>query len=96
MGITFSKAQFGLGHPLTIFLNDRSVFIASTVNAPRFAEHQKTLADLMSKGVTVIVCPMCMDHYGIQQANMVEGLQVGKPELTGPALFNDNTKALTW
>lgn len=96
MGITFGKSQFGLGHPLTIFLNDKGVFVASKVNAPRFSDHQKELAELANKGATIIVCPMCMKHYGFQQADLVEGLQVGKPEVTGPALFKDNTIALSW
>lgn len=96
MGITFGKSQFGLGHPLTIFLNDKGVFVASKVNAPRFGDHQKELAELVNKGATIIVCPMCMKHYGIQQADLVEGLQIGKPEVTGPALFKDNSTALSW
>jgi hypothetical protein len=37
-----------------------------------------------------------MNHYGIQQADLEEGLPIGKPEVTGPALFKDNTTALTW
>lgn len=96
MGITFGKSQFGLGHPLTIFLNDKGVFVASKVNAPRFGDHQKELAELANKGATIIVCPMCIKHYGIQQADLVKGLQIGKPEVTGPALFKDNTIALSW
>lgn len=96
MGITFGKSQFGLGHPLTIFLNDKGVFVASKVNAPRFGDHQKELAELVNKGATILVCAMCMNHYGIQQADLVEGLQIGKPEVTGPALFKDNSTALSW
>lgn len=50
----------------------------------------------MSKGATVLICPMCMKHYGVKEADLLSGLKVGKPELTGGALFKDNTKTLTW
>ncbi len=96
MGITFGKNQLDRGHPLTIFLNDKGVFVASKANAGKYGDQQKTLSDLMAKGVTVLVCPMCMKHYGVKEADLVPGMKVGSPELTGGALFKDNTKALTW
>ncbi len=96
MAITFGKAQMGLGHPLTIFLNDRAVFIASTAQSARFAEHQKVLEELAAKGAAILVCPMCTRHFGMQESDFVKGLQLGKPDLTGPALFKDNTKTLSW
>jgi sulfur relay (sulfurtransferase) complex TusBCD TusD component (DsrE family) len=96
MGITFGKNQLERGHPLTIFLNDKGVFIGSKANAAKFADHQKALGELMSKGAVVLVCPMCMKHYGVKEADLLPGLKVGNPELTGGALFKDNTKSLTW
>lgn len=96
MAITFGKAQHALGHPLTIFLNDRAVFVASTTQAPRFAKHQEMLAELAAKGAVLLVCPMCTKHYGMQEADFVKGLKMGRPDLTGSALFKDNTKTLTW
>lgn len=96
MAITFGKAQMGLGHPLTIFLNDKGVFVASVTQAPRFAKHQEMLAELAAKGATILVCPMCTKQYGMKEADFVKGLQLGRPDLTGPALFKDNTKTLSW
>ena len=96
MGISFGGNQLQRGHPLTIFLNDRGVLIGSKVNADRFAEHQKALADLMGKGATVLICPMCMKHYGVKEADLLPGVKVGSPEATGGALFKDNTQTLTW
>jgi sulfur relay (sulfurtransferase) complex TusBCD TusD component (DsrE family) len=96
MGISFGKNQLELGHPLTIFLNDKGVFIGSKVNSAKFAEQQKSLGELMSKGATILVCHMCMKHYGIKEADLLPGLKVSNPELSGGALFKDNTKALTW
>jgi sulfur relay (sulfurtransferase) complex TusBCD TusD component (DsrE family) len=96
MALTFGGNQHERGHPLTVFLNDKAVLIGSKVNSVRFAEHQKALAELMGKGATVLICPMCMKHYGVKESDLLPGLKVGKPELTGDALFKDNTKTLTW
>jgi sulfur relay (sulfurtransferase) complex TusBCD TusD component (DsrE family) len=96
MGISFGKDQLERGHPLTISLNDKGVFIGSKANASKFTDHQKMLGELMSKGAVVLVCPMCMKHYGVNESDLLPGLKVGNPELTGGALFKDNTKTLTW
>jgi len=96
MGISFGKNQLERGHPLTIFLNDKGVFIASKANAAMFREQQKMLGEVMSKGGMVLICPMCMKHYGVKESDLLPGLKVGNPELTGSALFKDNTQTLTW
>jgi sulfur relay (sulfurtransferase) complex TusBCD TusD component (DsrE family) len=96
MGITFGKGQLERGHPLTIFLNDKGVLIGSKANSAKFADHQKALGELMTKGATVLVCPMCMKQYGVKESDLLPGLKVGNPELTGGALFKDKTKTLTW
>lgn len=96
MGITFGLKQFQRGHPLTILLNDKGVFIGAKTGAERFAMHQKLLAELIGKGATVLICPMCMKQYGITEADLIPGVKLGSPEITGDALFKDNTKALSW
>jgi sulfur relay (sulfurtransferase) complex TusBCD TusD component (DsrE family) len=96
MGIGFGGNQLQRGHPLTIFLNDRGVLIGSKANADRFAEQQKALTDLVGKGATVLICSMCMKHHGVKEADLLPGVKVGSPEVTGSALFKENTQALTW
>ncbi len=96
MALSFGKNQLELGHPLTVFLNDRGVFIAAKQGAERFGLHQEKLAGLVAAGAEVIVCPMCMKHYGVAKSDLVEGLEVGNPELTGRALFAPDTRTLTW
>ena len=96
MGIMFGKNQFERGHPLTIFLNDRAVFVGSSDHADRFTQHQQTLTELINAGATVIVCPMCKRHYGVKEDELLPGLQLGNPELTGGALFTSGTQTLTW
>lgn len=41
MAISFGAAQQKLGHPVTIFLNDQGVAVASTAYANRFTKQQK-------------------------------------------------------
>ncbi len=96
MGLGFGGAQLERGHPLTLFLNDRAVVLASKTNAAKFPEQQKMLAGLVDKGATVLVCPMCLKHYGLSQADLLPGLQLGSPELTGGALFKRNSRTMTW
>ena len=96
MALTFGKNQMERGHPLTIFLNDKGVLVGSKKHAAKFGQQQKTLNELMGKDAVVIACPMCMAHYGVKEADLLPGIQIGKPELTGGALFKDNTKTLTW
>ena len=96
MAIGFGKNQMERGHPLTIFLNDKGVHVASKGNANKYGAQQKMLSEAMQKGATVIACPMCMKHYGVKETDLLSGIKVGKPELTGGQLFQDNTKTLTW
>lgn len=96
MAITFGMNQMERGHPLTLFLNDKGVYVASKANDAGYAQEQKMLAELAGKGATIIACPMCMKHYGVQEQDLLPGIQVGKPALTGAAQFKDNTKTLTW
>jgi len=63
MAIAFGRNQLDRGHPLTIFLNDKGVFLGSKAKADTFGDQQKTLEGLMAKGATVIVChPPAVAH----------------------------------
>jgi len=96
MALAFGGNQHGRGHPLTVFLNDRGVHLAAKSQAGKFGAHQKSLADLMAKGATVLACPMCMKHYGVAESDLMAGVKIGNPDLTGKALFADGAKTLTW
>lgn len=96
MALNFSINQQKRGHPVTIFFNDKGVLVASTKNAGNFAEHQQMVAELQAAGGKILVCPMCMKHYGVADADLLPGAEVGSPEKTGAALFQDDAKTLTW
>ncbi|MGE0419763.1 MAG: DsrE family protein [Acetobacteraceae bacterium] len=96
MALTFAMKQQELKHPVTIFLNDRAVVLGSRAHASKFGKQQQMLVDLMKAGGTVLICPMCMQHYGVNKDDLLPGIKIGSPELTGGALFADNAKSLTW
>lgn len=96
MAISFGQAQMQRGHPLTVYLNDKAVLVASKKNTAQYAEQQKLLAEIAAKGGTVLVCPMCSKKFGVPEADFVSGAKLTSPDITGPALFEDNTKTLSW
>ncbi len=96
MALTFSKSMLDRGHPITIWLNDKGVLLASKQRSGSFAEQQKALAELLAKGATIIVCPFCAKHYGVPEEDFIAGARLGNPELTGGLLFKDDTQTLTW
>ena len=96
MAMVFSKAMMERGHPLTVWLNDKGVLLATRENAGKFADQQKMLTDLMTKGATVIACPVCMRHYGVKDGDLIEGVKVGNPDMTSALLFKEGTQTLTW
>ena len=39
---------------------------------------------------------LCMKHYGVKEAEIMSGLQIGNPTKTGAALFRQGSQALSW
>jgi intracellular sulfur oxidation DsrE/DsrF family protein len=58
-------------------------------------EQQGLLAELLASGGTVLVCPLCMKHYGVKESEIMSGLQIGNPTKTGAALFRQGSQALS-
>lgn len=96
MALVFSKKQLERKHPVTVFLNDKAVLVASKANAEKFKEQQEVLEGLIKSGATIIICPACMKLNNVAEADLLPGIKLGSPEVTGNALFQDNTKTITW
>jgi len=96
MAFVFSQKRLDQKHPVTIFLNDRGVLVASKANQSKFKEQQELLKKLMAAGATVLICPMCMHHYGVKEADLLPGIKISNPQLIEGTLFKDNTKTLSW
>lgn len=92
----FADLQLKRGHPTTLWLNESGIFLASKKYADKHGEHQAALAQLMNDGAGVIVCRYCMKQLGVDQADLLPGMQVGNPDLVGDALFREDTRTLTW
>ncbi|RDE48794.1 MAG: hypothetical protein DVS81_20130 [Candidatus Accumulibacter meliphilus] len=52
----FAELQRARGHPLTIWLNESGILLASRKYTEKHANHQAALAELMSKGATILIC----------------------------------------
>ncbi len=92
MALNFSKHHFENGHPLSIFLSDKGVLIGVKSGAKDFAEHQKIITDVIAKGGAVIMCPMCLRHYGFTEADLLPEAKMGNLKTTGDEFLKDGTK----
>jgi predicted peroxiredoxin len=96
MALSFARKQQERGHPVTIYFNDRGVLVASDANAAGFGTHQELAAAIAGAGGELLVCPMCMKHYGVGEAQLMANAKVSNPDLAGAALFADDTRTMTW
>jgi predicted peroxiredoxin len=95
MAIALSKEMLKQGHPVTIYLNSQAVQIADRSN-PRYAMQQAKLTEFISKGGTVLVCPVCEQFLHLNQSNLVPGVQLSTADKVSQALFRENAKTLSW
>lgn len=96
MAINFGKHHSASGHPLTIFLNDKAVMMGVKAGSAKFAEQQQALTEVINNGDLVIMCPMCLKQAGFTEADLIPGVKLGGPKITGDALFKDGTKTMSW
>lgn len=96
MAFNFGSHMNAAGHPLSVFLSDKGVFLGVKSGAAKYPEQQKMLAEIIAKGGTVIMCPLCLKHYGFSEADLLPGIKMGGAKVTGEALFKDGTKTMSW
>lgn len=96
MAINFGKHHSSAGHPLTIFLNDKAVMMGVKAGSTKFADQQQALSGLISSGALVIMCPICLKQAGYMESDLIAGVKLGGPQITGEALFKDGTKTMSW
>lgn len=94
MALMFAQNVVKKDHPVTIFLNDEAVMVATKAKADTTTG--KMLAEAMKAGIAVIVCPNCLKYYKLGEADLVGGVKLGNPDLTQGALFAPNTRTLSW
>jgi sulfur relay (sulfurtransferase) complex TusBCD TusD component (DsrE family) len=96
MAINFGKHHSANGHPLTIFLNDKAVMMGVKAGSGKFADQQQALSEVIASGALVIMCPMCLKQAGYTEVDLIPGVKIGGPKITGDALFKDGTKTMSW
>ena len=96
MALNFGKHHFVNGHPLSIFLSDKGIILGVKAGSEKYALQQKDLSEILSKGGLVIVCPSCLKNAGYTEADLLPGIKLGGPQVTGEALFKDGTKTMSW
>jgi sulfur relay (sulfurtransferase) complex TusBCD TusD component (DsrE family) len=96
MALNFSKHHAANGHPLSVFLSDKGVYLGVKASASSHPEQQKILLEMIAGGSAVIMCPPCLRHYGFTEADLLPGIKMGGAKVTGEALFKPNTKTLSW
>jgi predicted peroxiredoxin len=87
--------------PVTIFLNVDAVRIADNNIPGHRHANGKTLKEMLAgfieAGGRVIICPMCMEMVGgLNKKELIEGVEVGGPDVTWPALFAEGTTVLSY
>lgn len=87
--------------PVTIFLNVEGVRIAdkniSENKHVSGSSLKQKLAAFMKAGGRVIICPMCMRNVGgLSKDYLIDGVEVGGPDVTWPALFAEDTTVLSY
>ena len=90
--------------PVAIWLNVRGIYLAdkkrpSHVHGLMKEEGksiQDMLQDFMKDGGMVIACMACSQAAGLTQADFIDGVQMGNPDLVMGLLFDPSVKTLSW
>ncbi len=101
MALGISNKMITKGHPVTIFLNISGVNLAAKrIHQPRHPFNNKSvnemLQGLIKSRAKVIVCQMCIKRYGLKKEDLMDGVVVGNPDITIPAMLDKNVKVISW
>jgi hypothetical protein len=96
MAIGFALAQIKRGHPTTVYLNDQGVRVAASAGGDALAAHRTMLGELVQAGGTILACPMCTAHCGLEAGSYIAGVTMSSPERIEAALFAPGARSLSW
>jgi predicted peroxiredoxin len=92
MALAYANNNLKNGHPVTVFLNVTGVRIAvkqvpsHTMGVPG-KSNRELLEQAMKSGAKVIVCPMCLKQAGFTPRDLIDGVVMGGPNVTIPAMY---------
>ena len=93
------------GHkPVAIWMNVRAIYLADKKRASHvhglMKDQGKSVQDMLTAfikdGGTVIACMACSKAAGLTQADFIEGVEMGNPDLVMGLLFDPSVKTLSW
>lgn len=90
------------GHrPVSIWLNVRAVYLADRRRAPArvspaVPDIPAMLRAFIADGGRVIACQACMGVAGLTAAELIEGVEVGSPDVLMPLLMGPDIRTLSW
>jgi predicted peroxiredoxin len=93
------------GHkPVAIWLNVRAIYLIDKKRPSHvhglMREQDKSIQDMlqdfMKDGGIVIACMACSQAAGLTQADFIDGVQMGNPDLVMGLLFDPSVKTLSW
>jgi len=101
MALAQANTAAGRGHPITVFLNVRAVYLADAdAKQGTFGPTGKTPAELLSaliaKGHKVLVCGTCMRAGGVGKGDLIGGAEVANPDKTFGAMTVPGTITLSY
>lgn len=89
------------GHDVIVYLNVRGVYLASkareqdTLGATGRTA-QETLKMAIENGARVLICPMCMRQGGLSPDDLIDGVELGKPDTLFELLSQDDLVTLSY
>jgi len=93
------------GHkPVAIWLNVRGIYLVDKKRPSHvhglMREKNQSIQDMlkafMNDGGMVIACAACSKAAGLTQADFIEGVKMGNPDLVMGLLFDPSVKTLSW
>ena len=100
MAVHFAMRGLERGIPMTLFLNGEGVRLAvAKFNVPTNAKTGDDIHDMlksfMKDGGKVIICPMCLSANGYDKSDLIEGVEMGSPDIIFPAIL-DSAKVISY
>lgn len=101
MAMVLSVQSMKQGHKVSVLLCDKGADLAlKNSTHPSFKPAEKSpqqlLKMMMSKGVSVGVCPLYLPNSSHTKADLLDGINVVKPPQMAEQLMRDDVKVLTY
>jgi predicted peroxiredoxin len=82
MALHFAEKALENDIDVTVFMNVRGVKLASNKSSEivfNGENLQGIITNILNKGGKVVACPMCMKVQGVQESELIDGIEVSSP-----------------